>query len=96
LRPDSKDVVQAFYDHSFKFPQFVAKVEEAGSNRQTLEGAQEQYFLTLLDGRIDSSYFESRLQISDRHAVLDIKPRWNVGNYATYAGLIFPRLAEHL
>ena len=96
LRPESKDIVVEFYDHSVKFPQFMGKLEEAGSNRQTLEGAQEQYFLRLLDGRIDDSYFENRLVIGDRHAILDVKPRWNVGNYATYAGLIFPRMAQHL
>ena len=96
LRPDSQDIVREFYDHSVKFPQFMAKVEEAGSNRKTLEGVQERYYLTLLDARIDNSYFENRLTIGDRHAILGVKPRWNIGNYATYAGLIFPRVAQHL
>ena len=71
-------------------------MEEAGSNRQTLEGAQAAYFCSILDARIDEEYFEHRLRIGETHARLDIKPRWNLGNYATYADLIIPRLAEHL
>ena len=96
LRPDAGAIVQEFYDHAFQFPQFAAKVSGSNSSRQALEGVQEQYFLTLLDARVEGSYFEHRLAIGARHAVLDVKPRWNIGNYATYAGLIFPRLAQHL
>ena len=27
---------------------------------------------------------------------MDIQPRWNIGAYALYFSLIFPRMAEHL
>ena len=96
LRPDAHEITVAFYDHSFNFPPVVEKIRSSGSNRATLESAQEGYFLSLLDARIDSSYFEQRLVIGNRHAELDVKPRWNMGNYATYAGLVFPKLADHL
>ena len=96
LGPDARDIVKEFYDHSFQFPQFSSKVSESGSNRATLEGAQEAYLRSLLDARVDNAYFENRLFIGSNHARLDVKPRWNVGNYATYAALIYPRLAAHL
>jgi len=75
LRGETGEIVKEFYDHSFKFPQFNEKITESVSNRQTLEDGQEQYFCTLLAGRVDNAYFESRLTISARHAVLDVKPR---------------------
>lgn len=96
LRPDAKEIVREFYDHSFRFPQFSSKVSESASSRQALEVAQERYLLMFLDARFDDAHFETGLRIGMRHADLDVKPRWNVGNYATYAALVFPRLAAHL
>lgn len=96
LRPDAKQIVKELYDHSFQFAEFTKKVGDSDSSRQRLEGAMEAYFLSLLDGRMDADYFENRLKIGNVHAVLDVKPRWNVGNYATYTALIIPRLAKEL
>ena len=96
LQPDAEDIAREFYDHSFKFAEFTAKINEAGSNRQTLEGAQKAYFLEMIEGRVDNAHFERALYIGENHARLDVKPRWNLGNYSTYAQIIFPRLAQHL
>ncbi len=96
LASDATKLAEEFYDHSFKFPTFTSKVTEAGSNRKTLEGAQAGYFKELLDGRADESHFERALFIGENHTKLDVKPRWVLGNYATYAQLVFPRLAEHM
>lgn len=96
LRPAAQKVVQDFYDHSFKFPEFTSKVGESASNRSRLEAAQLDYFLTVLDAAFDLNYFDRRVTIGEVHARLDVKPRWNLGNYATYAGLVFPLLAKHL
>jgi methyl-accepting chemotaxis protein len=95
LIPEAETIAREFYDHSFKFPAFVAKVSEAGSNRQALEGAQAAYFKEILEGRADSSHMERALFIGENHTKLDVKPRWVIGNYATYAQLVFPRLAQH-
>ncbi|MGE3961714.1 MAG: methyl-accepting chemotaxis protein [Dehalococcoidia bacterium] len=96
LRPQSKEIVKRFYDHSFQFPQFTAKLGFANSNRDRLEGAQHDYFLKVLDPTFDQEYFQYRQKIGDVHAKLDVKPRWNLGNYATYAELIFAELSKHL
>ena len=96
LRPQAEAIVREFYDHSFSFPVFVAKVEESRTNRERLEGAQKAYFLKLLEGRIDTEYFEQRLEVGARHAVLNVEPRWNVGNYAYYLDLVAQRLAKKM
>ncbi len=95
LRAQADDIVSKFYDHSFSFPVFVDKVREVNSARNILEGAQKAYFLKLLDGVVNTSYFEQRLQIGARHAELNIEPRWNIGNYALYGELVYPLLAQH-
>ncbi|MCA9846844.1 MAG: globin-coupled sensor protein [Dehalococcoidia bacterium] len=96
IRPQARDIVKRFYDHSFQFPQFTQKVGFADSSRERLEGAQYQYLLTLLDPAFDQDYFAYRQKIGEVHAKLDVKPRWNLGNYATYSDIIFPLLAEKL
>ena len=96
LRPEAKQIVKEFYDHSFKFSAFTAKVNVSGSNRERLEAAQADYFVKILDGKVDDAYFAQRLRIGSTHARLNIEPRWNVGNYAYYAELVGQRLADKL
>ncbi len=96
LRPRADDIVRRFYDHNFSFPEFVNKIQECNSNRERLERTQKEYLLSLLDGRIDETYFEHRLKIGATHAVLNVEPRWNVGNYALYAVIIADELSRKL
>jgi len=90
------DIVREFYDVSFEYPILGEKVTLAQSSRQTLEGAQAGYFRQLLAAKFDDAHFNAVLKVGYRHAVLDVKPRWNVGNYALYARLVFPRLAKEI
>lgn len=96
VRPMGREIVKAFYDHSFQFSAFTAKVGESASNRERLESAQYDYLMSLLDASFDDAYFQRRITIGEVHARLDIKPRWNLGNYATYADILFPILGSHL
>ena len=96
LASEAEALAREFYEHSFKFPAFTAKVTEAGSNRQTLEGAQGAYFKDMLAGKADDAHIERALFIGENHTKLDVKPRWVLGNYAMYAQLVFPRLAQHI
>ncbi len=96
LRPQVDDIVREIYDHSFKFAAFTKKVDVSSSSRARLEQAQRGYLLSLFDCRIDDAYMEGRLAIGDRHAVLDVKPRWNLGNYSLLADLMSSRLVDHL
>ena len=49
-----------------------------------------------LDAEYDERYFGMVQHIGAVHAELDVKPRWNVGNYATYTRLVYARLAKNL
>ena len=94
LKDHVDSIVRQFYDHSASFPQWTAKVAESGSQRAILERAQKAYLERLLEGRIDESYFEHRLRVGERHAKLNVEPRWNLGNYGVYAKLVYPLLAK--
>ncbi len=96
LRPRAEEIVRKFYDHSFEFPEFAAKVERAGSNRRRLESTQLDYFLGILDPTFDEAYFARRRAIGEAHARIDVQPRWNLGAYAVYSAIVYPILAEHL
>ncbi len=96
LEPEADELARDFYEHSFRFPGFVEKVEQAGSSRRILEGAQAGYFRDLLSGRADLAHFERALYLGENHTRLDVKPRWVLGNYATYAELVLDRLSRHM
>jgi methyl-accepting chemotaxis protein len=96
LVPVADKIIQDFYDYGFQFNDFVKVVQRSNSNRSTLEGAQKQYFLSALEGRIDETYVDRRLVIGARHAMLDIQPRWNVGAYSLYFSLVYPYMVENL
>ena len=89
-------IVKEFYDSSFEYPILAEKVALAKGTRQALEAAQAGYFRQLLAAKFDDAHFNAVLKVGYRHAVLDVKPRWNVGNYALYARLVFPRLAKEI
>ena len=94
--PHAEEVVKQFYDHSFSFPQFAAKIQESGASREGLEAAQKWYLPRILEADLNANYFENRLHIGKVPTELNVKPRWNVGTYALYASLIMSRLAEKL
>jgi methyl-accepting chemotaxis protein len=96
LVPAADKIIQDFYDYGFQFTDFARIVQRSNSNRSTLEGAQKQYFLSALEGRIDETYVDRRLVIGARHAMLDIQPRWNVGAYSLYFSLVYPYMVENL
>jgi methyl-accepting chemotaxis protein len=96
LAPVADEIITKFYDFGFGFREFSAVVQRSNSNRQTLEGAQKQYFLSMLDGRIDDQHVDRRLGIGARHAALEIQPRWNVGAYSLYFSLVYPYMVQNL
>jgi hypothetical protein len=95
LDPEADAIAREFYDHSFKFPAFVEKIEASGTNRRALEGAQAGYLRDIISGRVDSAHFERSLWLGENHTRLDVKPRWVLGNYAMYMELVVSRLRLH-
>ena len=94
LRSVADEVIEKFYAHSQESAEWAAKVKESGATLDKLKGAQKDYFLRILDGIYDQTYFEHRLRVGLAHAKLNVEPRWNVGNYATYGEIVFPLLAK--
>ncbi len=91
---NAEEIARKFYDHSFSFPAFTAKVQEAGSNRQNLEVAQAQYFKDLFSGAYDMTYAERRLAVGSVHHRLGISPRYYIGSYIQFYEHLFPLLVE--
>jgi methyl-accepting chemotaxis protein len=96
LDPEAERIVTEFYDFSFQFREFTSVVDRGGTNRARLQGAQKGYFRSLLQGRIDEEYIDNRLLIGERHLVLGVEPRWNMGSYVLYYTLVYPVLFKHL
>ncbi|MFO0564006.1 MAG: protoglobin domain-containing protein, partial [Polyangiaceae bacterium] len=96
LEPEADAIASEFYEHSYQFPGFVEKADDAGTTRERLEKSQAGYFRDLLRGQIDSEHFERSLWLGENHTRLDVKPRWVLGNYAMYAELVLSRLERHL
>jgi hypothetical protein len=84
--------LSSFYDEQFSFPDFVAIVERAGSDRARLERFQCMYLLQLFDGMPDAAYVESRLRIGALHAQIGVTPRWYVSSYGLYEKYLFPMI----
>jgi len=96
LRPRAEEIVKQVYDHLYDFKDYTAKVDESGSLRELIESKQLEYFLGILEPEFDEAYFARRHKLGRIYAELDLKPRWNLGEYATYSSVIYPMLAEHL
>lgn len=92
LQSVADEIIDKFYQHSQESIEWAAKVRESGSTLERLKGAQKAYFLQILSGSFDAEYFEHRLRVGLVHAKLNVEPRWNVGNYATYGEIVFPLL----
>lgn len=96
LAPQLEAVAKEFYDRCEQFEPWTSKVSNSGSSRGRMQAAGTAYLLRLFEGKFDESYFEHRLHIGERHAELNVEPRWNLGNYASFGPLIFPALAKKL
>lgn len=91
---NANEISRKFYDHSFSFPAFVQKVQEAGSSRAALEPAQAQYFKDLFNGSYDVAYAERRLHVGAIHHKLAISPRYYLGSYIQFYDHFFPILLD--
>jgi len=94
LREEADAIIDAFYDHAFRFRHFLEALERAQSTRARISARQKAYFLSLLEGRVDEEYLRLRWAIGAAHARLDVRPEWYLGDYAVYFSLVAPRLAR--
>ncbi len=88
LEPSADLIAKEFYDAAFDITEFSQVAERAGTTRERLEAFQKDYFLSLLDGRIDQAHIDRSLAIGARHAELGVQPRWMISLYGVYIRII--------
>lgn len=88
------EIVDAFYDHLGKFDEAIDVIENAGSSVERLKKTNPVYFETLLEGKFDSAYFESRAHIGAVHARIGLSPQWFFGAMSTYYQVITRRIVQ--
>lgn len=88
LEPSVDLIAREFYDAAFEIPEFSQVAERSGTTRERLEAFQKDYFLSLLDGRINQAHIDRRLAIGARHADLGVQPRWVISLYGSYIRII--------
>lgn len=88
------EIVDAFYQHLERFEETRRALREH-AHLPRLKQLQRNYFLRMLEGRLDEGYFESRLRVGDAHQSIDLHPEWYLGTYNLYMRLVLQRLREH-
>lgn len=88
------EIVNAFYDHLARFDEALDVIEAAGSSVEKLKKTNPIYFETLLQGRFDEAYFESRSTIGAIHARIGLSPQWFFGAMSTYYQVITRRIVQ--
>jgi signal transduction histidine kinase len=80
-------VVSEFYAHLLRFPELERLLRAEPDRIEKLKGMQRAYFLSLMDGRFDAEYIESRLRVGDAHQRIGLSPVWYIGAFALYLRL---------
>lgn len=94
LRKNMDEIVNAFYDHVGKFPEALAVVTSAGTTIDRLKKTNPDFLYTLVSGKFDENYFESRLRIGKIHAQIGLEPKWFYAGMSSYYQVIFPMAAK--
>jgi signal transduction histidine kinase len=87
-------IVSDFYDHLLRFPSLAHLLRSDPGRIERLKGLQRDYFLSLTDGRIDATYFDSRLRVGNVHQQVGLEPNWYMGAFALYLRLALRALVE--
>jgi signal transduction histidine kinase len=86
-------IVDAFYDHLLQFPELRPLLSAPGVVSR-LKSAQRDYLLSLVSGRYDEAYAESRVRIGRLHERIGLEPQWYLGTYCLYLDLLLPHVRE--
>lgn len=76
-------VVDQLYDHIFDQPE-LAKIINANSTVERLKQTQIWYFLSMVEGKIDTEFIEKRLHIGRLHSRIGLTTEWYLGTYMVY------------
>jgi rsbT co-antagonist protein RsbR len=88
-------VVEGPYELILGHPESRAVFPDEVTIRR-VKSLQRQYFTGLFAGSCDLRYVEDRLRVGSAHERLGIAPKWYIGAYSRYLGLLFDRLFGEL
>ena len=93
LEEHSEALVEQFYSHLLAFEPTSAllRSEEV---RDRLLAVQREYLLSLATSDWDESYVKRRIVIGNAHERVGLEPRWYLGAYSLYIGLLCPLVHE--
>jgi signal transduction histidine kinase len=87
-------IVDEFYAHLVSFEETRRLLGDEVQIAR-LKGLQREYFLRMVEGRLDAEYFESRLRVGEAHARIDVRPEWYLGTYNLYLRLLVGHLCDY-
>lgn len=88
-------LVASFYRHLLSFEPTRALLSDPAVKVRLLE-QQRAYLLSLTDADFSEAYEAERLRIGAAHVRVGLEPRWYLGAYSLYLGLLVPLIGEHL
>lgn len=85
------EIINEFYAHLLSFEETSARLGDEDTLMR-LKRKQSAYFDLLTSGEYGASYVRDRLRVGIAHQRIGLEPKWYVGGYYTYLGLLFSRL----
>ena len=86
-RQSVDEIVTAFYDHLLSFSPLAELLRAEPDRIARLKALQRAHFMSLFEGSVDETYFESRLRVGDAHQRIGLEPSWYIGAFALYLRL---------
>lgn len=93
LEKHADTLVDHFYRHQLEFEETRAILQDKKTLYRLLH-TQKQYFLRLLEGIYDESYFDDRLKAGLAHYLVNLLPKYYIGSYTIYLREILPLIIE--
>ncbi len=94
LEQHAERLVSAFYRHLLSFPDTQRHLREPEVTKRLLD-EQRRYLMSLAGPEIDEAYVRERRRIGEAHERIGLDPRWYIGAYSLYFGLLTPLVWEH-
>src|SRR5262249_51529615 len=69
-----EEISEDFYAHLLRFPELADLLHGEPGRLERLKTTLRAYFASLMEGRFDDAYFESRLRVGDAHQRVGLRP----------------------
>ena len=93
LEERADELVAEFYRHLLSFAPTRQFLRDPAIRERLIE-KQREYLLSLAGPKLDDSFEKERRRIGEAHERIGLKPRWYVGTYSLYIGLLTPIVFE--